>query len=50
MPTLFNSLQWKNKNEVIYSYLASIYQMPAGVHVVMFTFYIDMMGTDSQRQ
>ena len=24
--------------------------MPAGVHVVMFTFYIDMMGTDTQRE
>lgn len=24
--------------------------MPGGVHVVMFTFYIDMMGTDTQRE
>lgn len=24
--------------------------MPAGVHVAMFTFYLDMMGTDAQRE
>jgi len=23
--------------------------MPGGVHVAMFTFYLDMMGTDTQR-
>jgi acyl-CoA oxidase len=45
----YNSLSWKDRYEIMYSYLGSIYQMPGGVHVAMFTFYIEMMGTDSQR-
>lgn len=46
---MYNNLSWKDKNEIIYTYISAIYQMPAGVHVAMFTFYLDMMGTDSQR-
>ena len=42
-------MDFKDKYEIIYSYLGSIFQMPGGVHVAMFTFYVDMMGTDRQR-
>ena len=44
----YNNLNWKTKEELLHSYLGSIYQMPGGVHVMMFTFCIDMMGTDDQ--
>ena len=46
----YNALDFKDKYEIMFSYLGSIYQMPGGVHVVMFTFYLDMMGTDRQRE
>ena len=46
--TYNNSQNWKNKYEIMQSFLTSIYQMPGGVHVAMFTFYIEMMGTARQ--
>jgi hypothetical protein len=50
VPNLYNALDWKDRYQIIYSYLGSIYQMPASVHVVMFTFCVDMMGTNTQRE
>lgn len=49
VPNLYNNLTWGTKEDIIFTYLGSIYQMPAGVHVAMFTFCVDMMGTDNQR-
>ncbi len=50
VPNLYNTFSWKDKYEIIYSYLGSIYQMPASVHVAMFTFCIEIMGTDNQQE
>jgi hypothetical protein len=48
-PLFWNNFDFNDKNGTMFSLLSQVHQVPASIHVAMFTKCIDIMGSESQR-